>query len=172
MLRKLHHVAYRCRDAGETVDFYTKIIGLKLAATVVQDQVPSSGITEPHSHIFFEMEDGSHIAFFDILGDNGPMTPAKHDWAQHLALEVANDQKAEEISSRLKAAGVDVVGPVKHGELVRSWYFFDPSGHRMEVTVKVPGADPVWNSLEKMAYDDLARWQDFKISASAVMHGG
>ena len=29
MFQKLHHVAYRCRDAQETVDFYTKVLGLK-----------------------------------------------------------------------------------------------------------------------------------------------
>ena len=32
MFQKLHHVAYRCRDAQETVDFYTKVLGLKYAA--------------------------------------------------------------------------------------------------------------------------------------------
>ena len=32
MLQKLHHVAYRCRDAQETVEFYTKVLGLKYAA--------------------------------------------------------------------------------------------------------------------------------------------
>ncbi|TQU31206.1 VOC family protein, partial [Xanthomonas perforans] len=28
MLKKLHHVGYRCRDASETVAFYTQVIGL------------------------------------------------------------------------------------------------------------------------------------------------
>jgi catechol 2,3-dioxygenase-like lactoylglutathione lyase family enzyme len=32
MFQKLHHVAYRCRDAQETVDFYTKVLGLKYSA--------------------------------------------------------------------------------------------------------------------------------------------
>ena len=32
MFQKLHHVAYRCRDAQETVEFYTKVLGLKYAA--------------------------------------------------------------------------------------------------------------------------------------------
>ena len=32
MFQKLHHVAYRCRDAQETVDLYTKVLGLKYAA--------------------------------------------------------------------------------------------------------------------------------------------
>src|SRR6185437_7111992 len=29
LLQKLHHVAYRCTDAGKTVDFYTNVLGLK-----------------------------------------------------------------------------------------------------------------------------------------------
>jgi len=29
MFGRLHHIAYRCRDAQRTVDFYTKVIGLK-----------------------------------------------------------------------------------------------------------------------------------------------
>ena len=29
LLQRFHHVAYRCRDAQETVDFYTKVLGLK-----------------------------------------------------------------------------------------------------------------------------------------------
>ena len=34
MLQRLHHVAYRCLDAAETVDFYTNVIGLKLAHAI------------------------------------------------------------------------------------------------------------------------------------------
>ena len=32
MFGRLHHVAYRCRDAQRTVDFYTRVIGLKYVA--------------------------------------------------------------------------------------------------------------------------------------------
>lgn len=168
MLQRLHHVAYRCRDAAETVDFYTKVIGLKFAAAIVQDEIPSSGIYEPHNHILFELEDGSHIAFFDIMGDTGPTTAVERDWAQHLALVVENNQKAEEVSARLKAAGVDVVGPVVHGDVVSSWYFFDPNGHRLEMAVRAAGEGPAMKQLEKTAYDDLARWQKKKASARAA----
>lgn len=168
MLQKLHHVAYRCRDAAEMVKFYTDIIGLKFAAAIVQDKIPSSGTYEPHNHIFFEMEDGSHIAFFDILGDEGPQTPVANDWAQHLALEVSTDERAEEVAKRLRAAGVDVLGPVIHGEMVRSWYFFDPSGHRIEMAVRDERGGPTWDRLEKSAYEDLTRWQARKASAAAA----
>ena len=30
LLQKLHHVAYRCTDVAETVQFYTKYLGLEL----------------------------------------------------------------------------------------------------------------------------------------------
>ena len=29
-IEKIHHVAYRCRDAKETVEFYGKVLGMEL----------------------------------------------------------------------------------------------------------------------------------------------
>src|ERR1700753_1794065 len=55
MLQGLHHVAYRCLDAVETVDFYTNVIGLKFAHAISQDRVPSTQEFSPHLHIFFEL---------------------------------------------------------------------------------------------------------------------
>jgi glyoxylase I family protein len=67
MFQKLHHVAYRCRDAQETVDFYTKILGLKYAAgEVAPEGARPYGEEVDLIHIFFECADGSYIAFFDL----------------------------------------------------------------------------------------------------------
>jgi catechol 2,3-dioxygenase-like lactoylglutathione lyase family enzyme len=55
MLQRLHHVAYRCLDATETVGFYTNVIGLKFAHAIAQDRVPSTQELSPHIHIFFEL---------------------------------------------------------------------------------------------------------------------
>jgi hypothetical protein len=49
MLEGLHHVAYRCLDAPETVDFYTNVIGLKFAHAIAQDRVPSTQEFSPLS---------------------------------------------------------------------------------------------------------------------------
>jgi len=169
MLKKLHHVAYQCRDAVETVDFYTKGVGMKFAAALI-DHVPSTGLKATNNNIFFEMEDGSYICFFEILGSSKErLVPVEHDWAQHLAFEVRDDARAEEISARLRARGVEVLGPVSHGELARSWYFSDPSGHRMELIVK-PAADQIaiWDKLNKSAYDNLAKWEALKKNADAI----
>ncbi|MBX9428872.1 VOC family protein [Ralstonia pseudosolanacearum] len=167
MLKKLHHVEYRCRDAAETVDFYTNGIGLKFAAALI-NHASSTGIQAANNNVFFEMEDGSYICFFEILGSKEPLVPVAFDWAQHLALEVRDEARAEAICARLRARGVDVVGPVHHGALGSSWHFYDPSGHRMELIVKpeVP-ATAIWDNFSASAYDDLAKWVEMKKGAGA-----
>ena len=64
----LHHFAWRCRDAEETRHFYEDVLGLQLVHVIRLDRVPSTGEYCPYVHVFFEMADGSNIAFFD-LGD-------------------------------------------------------------------------------------------------------
>jgi glyoxylase I family protein len=136
MLQKLHHVAYRCADAGETVEFYTKVLGLPFVHALSNDYVPSVKEYSPHLHIFFEMGDGSYIAFFELPTSPGqgkdPNTP---EWVQHLALEVKDEAALLEGKRRLEAANVPVVGPTDH-HFCKSIYFFDPSGHRLEMTIR------------------------------------
>lgn len=164
MLKKLHHVAYRCIDAEQTRDFYVDALGLKLAAALVQDYVPSLRREDPHNHIFFKMEDGSFIAFFDVLSDTGPVTPKTPDWAQHLALEVDSREKAEAVAARLRTRGTDVIGPVSHG-MCESWYFYDPNGHRLEMAVRTDSAE-MWDGFAQTAQAELDDWNARKAAAA------
>ena len=139
-IQSLHHVAYRCKDAQQTVDFYTKVLGLQFTMAMAEDKVPSTREECPYMHIFFRMADGSHVAFFE-LPEEPPMgrdanTPA---WVQHLALRVENEAALLDYKRRLEAAGVEVIGPVDH-TIFRSIYFFDPSGIRLELAANVPAA--------------------------------
>lgn len=139
LCKKLHHAAYRCRDARETVEFYTKMLGLKFTHAMGEDHVPSTGKYSPHVHIFFEMEDGSHIAFFECPQDEGeasgrdPQTPG---WIQHFAFEVADVDTLLRAKDELEGKGLKVVGPTDHDDFITSIYFFDPSGHRLELTAR------------------------------------
>ena len=91
MLQKLHHVAYRCQDSAQTVAFYRDVIGLKFAHAIAQDRVPSTQAFSPHLHIFFELADGSYIAFFELAASPPAVRDANTpSWVQHLALEVAD----------------------------------------------------------------------------------
>ena len=136
-VRGLHHFAYRCRDAEETRQFYEDVLGLPLAHIIQEDRVPSTGEYCPYVHIFFEMGDGSFIAFFDLgddlASDPSPNTPS---WVNHLALSVGSVQELAQAKQRLEAAGVEVVGVTDHG-FIHSIYFFDPNGIRLELTVQV-----------------------------------
>jgi glyoxylase I family protein len=134
-IERLHHFAWRCRDAGETRAFYEDILGLPLTHVIRADKVPSTGEHCPYVHLFFSLEDGSSVAFFD-LGDNqvaepSPNTPA---WVNHLALRVGSLDSLQRARKRLEDAGVEVLGVTDHG-FVRSIYFFDPNGIRLELTV-------------------------------------
>ncbi len=134
-IRGLHHFAYRCRDAEETRRFYEDLLGLPLTHIVRADHVPSTGEFNPYVHLFFEMTDGSSVAFFD-LGDNQASEPSPNTprWCNHLALKVDSSEAVRQAHARLVAAGVDVIGPVDHDGFVLSIYFFDPNGVRLELT--------------------------------------
>lgn len=158
LLQKLHHVAYRCTNAAETVDFYTKYLGLELVHALTAETLPSSGAYAPHIHIFFKMADDSFIAFFEVpkAGAAQPDSTGAA-WAQHLALEVAEMPQMMAAVQQLRDAGVAVVGPVDH-HFCQSVYFNDPSGHRLEMTVRTDNAEDTARHHQEAA-GILAGWK-------------
>jgi catechol 2,3-dioxygenase-like lactoylglutathione lyase family enzyme len=156
-VRGLHHFAWRCRDAEETRRFYEDILGLPLAHLIRSDIVPSTGEHCPYVHIFFRLDDGSFIAFFDLgddlASDPSPNTPM---WVNHLALRVDSVERLQQARERLQAAGVEVVGITDH-KFIQSIYFFDPNGIRLELTVQV--ATPQYmEEAERKARAALDAW--------------
>lgn len=133
-VKSLHHVAYRCNDAAETVEFYTKALGLKYTIAVSADSVPSTKEECLYMHVFFEMDDGNYVAFFEVP-NSPPMgfDPNTPGWVQHLALRVGGMEELNDAKARLEGRGLDVIGPVDH-EICQSIYFHDPNGHRLELT--------------------------------------
>ena len=156
-VRGLHHFAWRCRDSEETRRFYEDLLGLPLAHVIKSDHVPSTGEYCPYVHIFFQMRDGSYIAFFD-LGDDvaalpSPNTPA---WVNHIALRVDSVDDLLAAKSRLEGAGVEVLGVTDH-HIFKSIYFFDPNGIRLELSAQL--ADEVQMARESTtAHARLNEW--------------
>lgn len=139
LCKSLHHAAYRCRDARETVDFYTRVLGLNFIHAMGEDHVPSTGEYSPHIHIFFEMEDKSCIAFFECPESEGEISgrdPETPDWIQHFAFRVKDMETLLTAKKHMEATGIDVLGPTNHDDFLYSIYFFDPSGHRLELSVE------------------------------------
>ena len=166
-VKGLHHFAWRCRDAEETRKFYEDLLGLPLAHIIRADNVPSTGEHCPYVHLFFELQDGSYIAFFDLGDDTiaapSPNTPA---WVNHIAFEVDSGADLLAAKARLEAGGINVLGVTDH-HFVNSIYFFDPNGLRLELTVRVgPAAYLV--EKKRSAHAELDAWSAEKRARKAA----
>ena len=149
------------------------MLGLPLVHVIRADNVPSTGEYCPYVHIFFRMRDGSYLAFFD-LGDDAasepsPNTPA---WVNHIALRVDSVGAVEEAKRRLEAAGVSVLGMTDH-HFIKSIYFFDPNGHRLELAANTASAE-MMSKLDQVKYAMLDEWSKTKRAPkhAAWMHQG
>jgi catechol 2,3-dioxygenase-like lactoylglutathione lyase family enzyme len=150
---RLNHVAYVMRDAEETCNFYRGVLGLPLVEFVIDDKVPSTGDEFPYAHVFFQLGDGSTVAFFESLGLPAP-SPSAHpayDIFNHLALDVGEPEAVDRWAAHLRSHDVDVLGPVDHG-VIYSIYFHDPNGIRLELTANTNWAPDVQAS-EKVLLD-------------------
>src|SRR4051812_4793265 len=62
----LNHLAYLTWDTAATVQFYEEVLGFPLVYTIVEDKIPSAGITgQPFLHTFFDMGQGELLAFIE-----------------------------------------------------------------------------------------------------------
>jgi len=160
-IRQIHHVAYRCIDAKQTVEWYVKHLNMDFVLAIAEDEVPSTKAPDPYMHVFLDAGHGNVLAFFELptqpAMDRDRNTPA---WVQHLALEVASLDELLAAKARLQAAGIDVIGPVNH-TIFQSIYFFDPNGHRLELAVNT--ATPEMNAkLDAVKWDMLDEWSRTK----------
>lgn len=156
-IKRIHHVAYRCKDAKQTVEWYGKYLNMDFQLAIAEDNVPSTGAPDPYMHIFLDAGMGNVLAFFE-LPTQAPMgrdqnTPA---WVQHLALEVESMDEMLATKERLQADGIDVIGPTDH-TIFKSIYFFDPNGHRLELSVNT-GTPEMMKKLDDVKWDMLNEW--------------
>jgi len=160
-LKRIHHVAYRCRDARETVEWYEKTLGMTYTTAFAEDHVPSTGAFDPYMHVFLDCGGGNVLAFFELPNqpDMGkdPNTPA---WVQHIAFEVADVDALLAAKTHLEGQGISVLGPTYHG-VFRSIYFFDPNGHRLELACNI-GTEAQAAELRELAPVMLAEWSETK----------
>jgi catechol 2,3-dioxygenase-like lactoylglutathione lyase family enzyme len=156
-IERIHHVAYRCRDAKQTVEWYRQHLGMDFVLAIAEDRVPSTHAPDPYMHVFLDAGGGNILAFFELphspdMGRDAN-TP---DWVQHIAFKVGNVQELEVTKARLEAAGIAVVGVTDH-TIFKSIYFFDPNGHRVELAADV-GTPEMMKKLDDVKWDMLDEW--------------
>lgn len=172
-IKKIHHVAYRCKNAKETVEWYSKYLNMRFILAIAENQVPSTKEPDPYMHVFLDAGSGNVLAFFELptkpeMGrdDNTPT------WVQHLALEVDSVDDLLRTKALLEADGISVIGPTDH-TIFKSIYFFDPSGHRLELAANT--ATPEMNrKLDDVKWAMLEEWDRTKKAPQHAqwMHDG
>lgn len=172
-IKQIHHVAYRCKDAKATVDWYVKNLNMDFVLAIAEDLVPSTKAPDPYMHVFLDGGGGNVLAFFEL--PNSPEmgrdtnTP---EWVQHIAFKVSSMDELLAAKDRLQAAGIEVVGPTNH-TLFKSIYFFDPNGHRLELACDV-GTPEMHAKIDAVKWAMLEEWRDTRRAPkhAAWMHDG
>lgn len=161
-IQGLHHNAYRCRDSEETRAFYEDFLGLPMTRALRIGET-KTGRSVQALHTFFQMGDGSFLAFFEVPESPFTFKP-QHDFDLHIALGV-DDATLDAVAAKARAGGMELRGPVDHS-FIRSIYLRDPNGYVVELTAPVAGAggkaDPV------AAHALLADWQRDKPATRSV----
>lgn len=156
-IQKIHHVAYRCKDAKQTVEWYQKYLNMNFILAIAENEVPSTKEPDPYMHVFLDAGGGNVLAFFEL-----PTKPEMSrdlntpSWTQHLAMQVATVDELFETKAKLEADGIEVIGPTDH-TIFKSIYFFDPSGHRLELAANT-GTSNMAKLLDEAKWDMLNEW--------------
>ncbi len=172
-IQRIHHVAYRCVDAKETVAFYQRVMDMDFQLAIAENEVPSTKAPDPYMHVFLDAGCGNVLAFFEIP-NSAPMgkDPNTPDWVQHIAFELNSLEELLEAKAKIESEGIEVIGPVEH-TLFKSIYFFDPNGHRLELAVNTaqPG---MLEKLHEVAPAMIDEWDRTKRAPqhAAWLHDG
>jgi catechol 2,3-dioxygenase-like lactoylglutathione lyase family enzyme len=154
MIKKLHHNAYRCRDSEQTRQFYEDFLGLRLAGTLEIKETKSGRKTDT-LHTFYELGDGSYLAFFESP-DMAFDFKHQHDYDLHIALEVELSA-LEPMMAKGKSQGIETRGISDHG-FIHSIYFRDPNGYVIELTARMPNHAQAMDPAVNGARAKLDRW--------------
>jgi catechol 2,3-dioxygenase-like lactoylglutathione lyase family enzyme len=131
------HSGYYVEDLDRTIDFYTKVLGAKLAWRNDKSKNP-----------LIKLYIGDFGLSIIKRPPDSPIVEIPH--AIHIAFS-ADPATAEETIEHVKSCGVDVEGPIGHRREVGivNWFFKDPDDFRLEIEARYPTAEEQAEVLER-----------------------
>ena len=158
-IKNVHHVAFRCRDAEQTRWFYEDILGLKLSAAMSFDHLSGTDKKIEYMHIFFEMQDGNYIAFFDDPHNApGDFFKDMNGFDSHVAVEVESMEDLKAVESNLNS--IEWGSFIIDHEFVTSLYIFDPNGIQLEFTCRASDHDEIMEKDAAKAHQEIKKWTE------------
>ena len=131
-LEGIHHITAITGDAPRNLDFYTRVLGLRLAAKTVNQDDPSV------YHLFYADEQGragSDITFFEYPG--APRGRTGPGMVHTIVWRVGGPEAIDFWEQRLGAEGV---ATEREGDVLR---FSDPEGLGHELAVNATSDEPL-----------------------------
>ncbi len=128
----IHHITAITADARRNVDFYVRVLGLRLAKKTVNQDDPTV------YHLFYADEDGSpgaDLTFFEYPG--AARGRAGAGMVHRIVWRVASDEALTFWEARLRRESIDVV---REDKTLR---FEDPEGLRLELHAVETGDEPL-----------------------------
>jgi catechol 2,3-dioxygenase-like lactoylglutathione lyase family enzyme len=130
-----NHVALRITDPERSRNFYTNVLGLKIAPFPKMDPeqarsmrtrlIAAAGTPGPTGGLWVEAPDGNQIHLISAVGGEGAINP----FGPHLALDVedfdATKRELNAMNIRLLESPVDLAG--------RQLWILDPDGNTIEL---------------------------------------
>jgi glyoxylase I family protein len=158
---RLHHCGYVVRDQEANRRFMEDMLGIPLAATWCEvTRNPELQRDVEFCHTFYELGDGSAIAFFqfadnDVYELTQAQVPPKVTRFDHIGFKVSEEAFAELIG-RLETAG-QKHRVIEHG-YCKSLYVQTPDGLELEFAVDPNGHEEVLAAKRRTAHDELRNW--------------
>ena len=146
-VRKIGHVGLYCRDLAKMVDFYTRVLGLKVS------DVNEKGAT------FLRFGADHHSFVLVKMPEEEQKKGAGGQVIQQIAMEVASLEALQRIRKHLVAQGASLRGKIKHEGPGNDYTFDfdDPEGNRLQF----------FSDMDRIGWDGKSRpkeqWRRFEV---------
>jgi catechol 2,3-dioxygenase-like lactoylglutathione lyase family enzyme len=155
-VRRLHHHAIRTKDMQATRAFYEGILGLPLVGTWKEGYDPIRKKPSPYLHCFYELGDGSALAFFLFEDREAPPLMPQDPFDHHISLCVGDIPDLVSLRDKFIAAG-HRYAVIDHGYCY-SLYTRDPNGLLVELTVDPDDGLQINEEAAAIADQELTKW--------------
>ena len=141
---RIAHVVIKVRNLERSLDFYTRILGLKVMGRI-----------DP-SVAFLSTGRDHHELGIAELGDEAPGNSFYRVGMEHFAFRLDNEEDLREAYQTLLDENVEIAYTVNHG-VAKSVYFIDPDGNELEVycdnsPAEVATFDNPYGGMEKLDF--------------------
>jgi catechol-2,3-dioxygenase len=137
-VKELGHIVLYVSELDRSVRFYRDVLGWRQI-------IPPDGTPRMPAALFSSGRTHHELLLLEVGKDAAPLPRGRRVGLYHFGLKVGDsDDELRAALSRLREAGVPIVGATDHG-ITHSLYLTDPDGNEIELYIDVSGVD--WNDF-------------------------